>query len=59
MADQSQVNLLTLAQSLNLSQSQRRTNREAFMLQQQLPSCLERFIRGNRQYFGHEIFGLN
>jgi hypothetical protein len=58
MADQSQIHLFNLAQSLNLSQSQRRTDGEAFMFQQQLPSCLESFIRGNRQYFGHELFGL-
>lgn len=59
MADQSQVHLLKLAQSLNLSQSQRGADCEAFMLQQQLPSCLKDFIRSNRQYGGHELFGLN
>ena len=54
VADQGQIHFFRLTQGFNIGQSQRRTNRESLMLQQQSPSCLKDFIGRNGQYFGHE-----
>jgi len=58
VADKGQVYFFTgFTQGLNLCQSQRGVNAKSLVFQEQLASCLEHFIGGNRQNFGHECFG--